>query len=239
VACGCLMATDRCNAFSLAGRRFSAPHIRVPVTGRGSSFTVIELIAVLAVLGVLMTLALGSAGAARQRAKIAAARAELAVFAQALEAYRAQYGDYPQTGAFPPKGPAVAAGDPLDTATAEAKLFNALLGKLGPRLHPVADATGAPVVGRAFVEAGRHSLEYADRLPAPVAEAANAFLDPWGQRYQYAYKNAAAPADWRAVAYVLFSAGPDGLAKPGDPPASGLVDPADPRNADNLYPGHE
>ena len=231
------MATDRSHALSLAGRRSSVPHTRVPVTGRGSSFTVIELIAVLAVLGVLLAIALASADAVGERSKIGTARAELAVLAQALESYRAQFGDYPQTGGFAAQGPAVLAGDPIAPASAEAKLFNALFGKLGPQLWPLTDTTGGAVVGRAFIDAGRHRLERPEDWPTPAAEAANALLDPWGRRYQYAYKNPAAPADWRAAAYVLFSAGPDGLVKPGDPPATGLGDAADPRNADNLVAG--
>ena len=233
------MAVEHPGPGSVAGLPLSAAHIRFLDTGGGAASTLVELLAVLAVAGVLLAVSLGAATGLRERARRTRARAELAGLAQALESYRRQYGEYPLAGDRAAKGVDVAPGDPVSAAAAEAALFNALLGKLGPRLDALQDAAGGAIVGRAFVEPARFSLENPAAYPTPALEAANAFLDPWGRRYQYRYRGVTAPAVWTAPVYVLFSAGPDGAVKAGDPAADGTVDTGDPANADNLYAGRD
>jgi hypothetical protein len=112
--------------------------------------------------------------------------------------------------------------------SAEARLFNALAGKLGPTL--------TPLNGRSFVEPGRFTLA-SDGLPAPAdfASVPNCFIDPWGHRYLYYYRDAAATGQWSAPGYVLYSAGPDGLHDA--PAADGACDMTTACNSDNIYAG--
>ena len=188
------------------------------------AFTLVELLTVLALAATLAALTLGAMRGVRERAAIARTRAELSVFAQALEAYRRHYGDYPQTGAMPQAAPTPSGVVPAGSA--EAQLFNALAGKLGPAL--------APLTGKIFVEPGRFTLETAD-LPVPgeTPAVANCLLDPWGRRYLYFYRGADGSGVWTAAGYVLYSAGPDG--NHDAPAADGSCDTTTVNNADNLY----
>jgi len=67
------------------------------------------------------------------------------------------------------------------------------------------------------------SLDPVAGQPAP--------LDPWQHPYYYAYKS---QTPWTNPSYVLFSAGPDGMAS--DPlRAGGFAEPTAAANADNLW----
>ena len=67
------------------------------------------------------------------------------------------------------------------------------------------------------------SLDPATGQPVP--------LDPWQHPYRYAYKS---QTPWTNPGYVLFSAGPDGLAS-DLLRAGGFAEPAAAANADNLW----
>ncbi len=193
------------------------------VRAHPNGFTLLELLAVVAIIAVLAALVLGATAGAGERTRRARAGAELAVLAQALEAYRAQFGDYPRTGAAPnlPAGPAAADDGP-------GILFNALTGRRGP------SAVLQPIEARVLVPLASCVLA-SDALPTAgsTAQRANAFVDPWAQRYLYWYKTG---ASWSAPTPVLLSAGPDGLVElpaesadwDGTPPAGAGA------NADNL-----
>ncbi len=186
---------------------------------RRRGFTLIELVAVMMVVGILMALSLGMVRAAKQRASLARARGELAGLTQALERYKAHYGDYPQTGSAAQATPVVTAR--VTTAQAQALFLNALIGVYGPTNFT------ARINGPVFVEVSKFKLEV-DLIPADattfgIAEGsppikrvqANCLLDPWGNRYMYYYKPAPAAGrpptnTWRAPGYVLYSVGPDG-----------------------------
>lgn len=193
------------------------------------AFTLIELLTVIAIIGILAAITLSVSNGVRTRALQSRTKAELAVIAQALEAYKRQYGDYPQTGAKTDAKPDSAPnlGNITDTYSQTA-VFNALAGKLGPKL--------TALNGKAFLDLSRFTLE-TTALPDPTNTTAvdNALLDPWRRRYIYVYKGVAAPATWKADSYVLFSAGPDGLVKATDPTPAGIVDYADADNLDNIY----
>lgn len=182
-----------------------------------AAFTLIELSLVLLLVGILMTIAIGLTQSVTERGRRSRAETELAVIAAALEQFRTQYGDYPQTGvpaAFAPLAEADG-GDALTTASVEARLVNALFGVLGPKLT-VLQRDGVPVLGPSFLEAARFTFEKVDattgrpELPETAGdEVANALLDPWGRRYQYAYRPVTHTGSWYP-SFVLFSAGPDG-----------------------------
>jgi type II secretory pathway pseudopilin PulG len=183
------------------------PLLRRSAAG-AAAFTLIELCAVVALVAVLSGFAVVLIGGVQARAAGARAQGELAVLAQALEAYRRQYGDYP--------------------AAADAgEFFDSLTGRRGPRRN-VLDPPG-----RTLIETSRFTLRDSD----PRA-AGNAVLDPWNQPYHYAGFTRTAN-DVASHGYVLFSSGPDGRAKPDDPPVAGATagdpDLTDPDNADNLY----
>ncbi len=188
-----------------------------------AGFTLLELLAVVAIIAVLAALVLGASAGARERSRRARCSAELAVLAQALEAYRAHVGDYPRTGAAPNLPSGICATD-----DGPGILFNALTGRRGP------SAVLQPIEGRVLVPLASCVLA-TGALPTPgdTAQAANAFLDPWGRRYLYWYKTG---SRWTAPAPVLLSAGPDGVAElpaepahwDGSPPAGNGA------NADNI-----
>jgi prepilin-type N-terminal cleavage/methylation domain-containing protein len=204
-----------------------------PLIPRGrnalKAFTLIELLTVIAIIGILAAITLSVSKGVRTRALQSRTKAELAVISQALEAYKRQYGDYPQTGAKTAAKPdSLPALGNITDAYSQAALFNALMGKLGPKL--------TPLNGKTFIDLSRFTLERTE-LPDPANTAAvdNGLLDPWGRRYLYVYKNSGSPADWKSDSYVLFSAGPDGIVKNSDPASNGIVDYADADNLDNIY----
>ncbi len=177
---------------------------------------IIVLLAGFAVVGII---------GAKQRAAVARSKAELALLAAALENYKRHYGDYPQTGgaAQAPLAPTALIG----TTTAQALLFNALTGVYAPTNFTTR------INGPSLIDVSRFSLEaaltaatFAVPTGSPPAKTvvANSFLDPWGNRYLYYYKNPRNTANWLAPGYVLYSAGPDGKLGTGAPPATGTTD---------------
>ncbi|GAB5560960.1 MAG: hypothetical protein SynsKO_26070 [Synoicihabitans sp.] len=85
-------------------------------TGRSPqhAFTLVEILSVLGVIAVLIAITIATTSGVSDSAGSEKARAELAIFADALEKYRAHYGEYPQ---FP---------------DAPMLFFDALNGKLTP-----------------------------------------------------------------------------------------------------------
>lgn len=225
-----------------------------------SAFTLVELLTVIAIIAILFSLTFGLVRGSKQRASIARAKAELSAIAQALEAYKRHYGDYPQTGAQA-QAAAVIAGD-IAATQAQAILFNALTGVFSPRQFTAATRLNGPI----FIDLQKFSLEstvnYRNNInlvaqptgsPPLKPVIATSFLDPWGNRYLYYYKipipvGLPIPSPWRAPAYVLYSAGPDGRLGSGSTgagatdtgftPLTGLYSGTAQStgfNADNLY----
>jgi prepilin-type N-terminal cleavage/methylation domain-containing protein len=121
------------------------------------------------------------------------------------------------------------------------------------RIKRQIDKLGATQVkyGKSFISPALFSLERKDKdndepkseevLPIPAdkpgdrdPDFSNALLDPWGNRYLYYYKDIGTPGNWKKPSYILYSAGPDGLATfPST--AGAMPDPTDLKNADNIY----
>lgn len=210
---------------------------------RRRGFTLIELLSAMAIIAILATITFTITSGVRERGRRAQAKAELAVIASALEQYRNQYGDYPQTGAFTPAGVTVSGA--VATNNAESKLFNALFGVLGPTMGFIAitdpeNPSGSPTLGRVFVQASKLQFENEDEDDFPETQATevpNALLDPWGRRYQYFYKHNSSPAAWTFGGYVLCSAGADGTLTA--PNAAGDPQYAATANVDNIYPNRD
>ena len=204
-------------------RRAPRPCNAKPRSAATQAFTLLELLTVIAIVGLLAAITFAATGGASERARRARCRSELAVLAQSLEAYRARFGDYPQTGP--------AAGGASSPATADdgpGILFNALAGRRGP------GAALVPLEARSLISLAVFTLQTADLpITGRTAQSANALLDPWGRRYLYFYKTG---PSWIPSAPLLLSAGPDGLVElPVDLSGwDGTPSSAAASNADNL-----
>jgi prepilin-type N-terminal cleavage/methylation domain-containing protein len=144
-----------------------------------AAFTLIELLTVIAIIGILSAITFGVVRSVSERSSISRARGELAMLQLALDAYKAQFGDYPQT-------------DQSD------EFLQAMVGKRGP--------TGAAISRKPFIELSKFTLSNPAQDPLTVATLT--LNDPWGMPYRYVYKDGVATA-WRQTAFVLYSAGPD------------------------------
>ena len=195
--------------------------------GRGATqaFTLIELLTVIAIIGILSGIAFGVMSGVRNRAAISKARSELITISAALDSYKRQYGDYPQTDAF------TAADAPTSVAASDqpSLLFNALAGKLGPKLDPIA--------GKPMLELGKFSLLKPGDVPQldNTSSVTNAIVDPWGRAYLYSYRDDRDGRDttWKNASFLLLSAGPDGKV---NLPDDGLINKDHADNVDNVYP---
>ena len=210
---------------------------------RSHAFTLLELLTVVAILALLAAISFGIIRSTKQRANTARAKAELALLVQALEDYKRHYGDYPQTGPSAANSQRVTGTVGPGANTAQARLFNALIGVYGPSNFNT--RLNGPVlvdITKLAVEVALNNATFAVAAGSPPAKQAvnNAFLDPWGNRYLYFYKVATAPgrpAVWTAPSFVLYSTGPDGASTTLPNPAgvfSGTTQTTG-DNADNLY----
>lgn len=190
------------------------------------AFTLIELLTVIGIIAILAGITFGVVKGVQERAAIGQAKVELAVLAQALEAYKLQYGDYPQIGRYTTATAPTAASN----SNQPGLLFNALMGKLGP-----INNTFNNTLGKAFVEPSKLSTINAD-YPAASGNTlvANAFIDPWGRAYLYSYRTSATGGGgWLKPSYYLYSVGPTN--NHDAPDATGTVNYETANNADNLY----
>jgi prepilin-type N-terminal cleavage/methylation domain-containing protein len=130
-------------------------------TGRRAAFTLLELLAVVSIIAVLAGIVLGVGRRAAEAGKTARAKAELAALTAALESYKRDYADYPQTN---------------DAA----RLLQSLIGRRGP--------TNAAITGRPLLEMARFATAGSRD---PFSDSSAVLIDPWGQPYLYAYKTPA------------------------------------------------
>ena len=173
------------------------------------AFTLIELLTVISIIAILSAISLNVVKGVKERAAASQAKAELASLSQALEMYKLQYGDYPRAA-----GANVATTTTPNTTDGPGILFNSLAGKLGPSAWDAVNSvfkSPAPINGKVFVDLARLTLQVPDSLPSTTTttSVANAFVDPWGNRYLYYYKTGATSGVWTAPTYVLLSVGPD------------------------------
>lgn len=161
-------------------------------------FTLIEMITVLAVLGILAGASVVVFFGGRSESKNDKARGDIQVIQQALEAYKARFGDYPRI-----PNPYTGLGV-VDTK--EEYLLNALFGRIGPAHQAI---SGIPVMlNSAVLDFANQSLPYKDENVAADALKSNWIVDPWGNAYEYDYQPNL--ITWLEFGYRLRSLGADG-----------------------------
>ena len=194
-----------------------------------SAFTLFELLLVMGILLILAGLAIGISEGLQRRSARDKAVGQLVLLTQALESYKAYYGDYPWIYAD--------AG-----SDGSRELYAALIGNRGPTagFQPNADNSGRFLAGSDPLTSakGRHFIEISQfqtaHQPIPSGNrpllsldqgfAENYLIDPWGAPYIYQYKTIGenpSPQDWQRPGYILMSIGPDGALGPALP-ANGI-----------------
>ncbi|HKK18099.1 MAG TPA: prepilin-type N-terminal cleavage/methylation domain-containing protein [Opitutales bacterium] len=179
-------------------------------TKPGNGFTLIELLMVFAVIAILAAITFGiSRGVAdaRNRAK---AKVELAAISQALEQYKARYGDYPW----------INIADVENNQQVRNASHGLLKTLVGWQAYDGTQVGGTDSDGNVFEKAKSvldvSKLTLSDEWPTSSPEASPGldiyFEDPWGNAYVYIYKRNESPGTWEKFGYILFSRGPDGLA---------------------------
>lgn len=200
------------------------------------AFTLIELLTVISIIAILSAISLNVVKGVKERSAIGLAKAELAALSQALEMYKLQYGDYPRAA-----GANLAASTtPASATDGPGVLFNALVGKLGP--YSFSTSSAAQLNGKVFVDIARLSLQDPSALPSTTTttNVANAFVDPWGNRYLYYYKTGTTSAQWNTTpSYVLLSVGmddePAGVDTAPTVTTAGVVTPNATYGANDIY----
>jgi len=177
------------------------------------AFTLIELLMVIAVIGILAAITFGIGNGVRNAQYRAKVKVELAAITQALEEYKARYGDYPRldsNGSYP-TDQVDPDGNPVEAEAESVMLLYALTGrmKFDPRaadpVYKVDDSLNHPDVAQAprFLEISKFFYSE-DSSGNP-----GALLDPWGNPYIYQYKQETTPDAWEYFGYHLFSTGPE------------------------------
>lgn len=149
-------------------------------SGASNAFTLIELLTVIAIIGVLAGITFGVMKGVNERAAISQTRGELSSLQIALDNYKRQYGDYPQT---------------KDADN----LLQALIGRRGP--------TGASIDRKNLLELSKFTLS--DPTKDPATDDSLTLVDPWGRSYKYFHKGGTS-GSWRQASFILYSMGPDG-----------------------------
>ena len=189
---------------------------RITSNRKASGFTLIELLLVVAVILVLAGITFGISRGVRNAQARAQAKAELAVIAQALEVYKAKYGDYPWIGNN-------------DVSSGNNDISHGLMKTLvGWQAVDGTQVGSENSNGVTFfkvpsvLDVSKLSLSQPwppeDDSQEASPSLATYFIDPWGNPYVYVYKNPAQhqlgsnTGPWARFGYILFSTGSDGVA---------------------------
>lgn len=166
---------------------------------------------VIGLITAMMALTFNIAPAIFRRSLEARARAQLVGISLALEQYKREYGDYPQTDK-------------------PEQLFDALYGRRGPSMQTFNSQ------GKVFLaNLANYTLSKPESIES-IGE--NVILDPWGNSYHYIYKaQGVVGSAWTNPSYILYSFGADGVGNPAltQDPAGGYPKTNDPLNLDNIY----
>lgn len=178
-----------------------------PRQAANRAFTLIELLTVIGIIAILAAITFGVVRGVNERAAISQAKVEIASLAQALDAYKLQYGDYPQT-------------------TDPAEFLQSLLGKRGP--------TGAAITLKTLIEVSKFSLSTLNG--DPIAVPSLTLQDPWGRNYLYYYYTRGTPINKRGyVIFSAGPDGLSTAPTPLSGATGGDAKLTDAKNVDNIY----
>jgi prepilin-type N-terminal cleavage/methylation domain-containing protein len=179
--------------------RVANQKLRLKRSRRG--FTLIELLMVIAIISILAAITFGISTGVRNTQARAKAKAELAVISQAIEQFKARYGDYPWHDSD--------RGDDTNQM---------LLFALTGRMTMSTDTAGNMVVDATEVDQDSAEVlkrpKFLDDTKFFTTKDASGntlkLLDPWGNPYIYWYKWEATPDAWDVFGFHLYSTGPNG-----------------------------
>ena len=201
-----------------------------------NAFTLIEMLAVVSVILILMGITFGiTKGVSNQQAR-AQARAELAMIAQALEAFKLIYGDYPVIS----EGDAATSSRNAEELTLALTGFSYLVPGTGDTTRAMVNvAAGAS--RDSFIDPQQMNFRRDFGNPTSASELnGNYLIDPWREPYVYVYNRGATDNTWDTMGYVLFSKGPDKTADAdtdgNDIEDTGILNESSEHNLDNIYP---
>lgn len=185
----------------------SAPSNRSPFRG----FTLVEVLVTLSVIVILVSIFFGIQRGVYSAQSQAKARAEMAVIASALEAFKSRYGDYPWTDDD---------GSDINTSTKnalwQAFLFEVLTGEL--YLGRNSDNEPEMIRGdrRPLTDVGALTVQ-------PPNSTTGTIVDPWGNRYMYYYRTDIDDNSWQNPGFILLSVGENRRASIGSVPSNGII----------------
>lgn len=151
---------------------------------KSSGFTLVELLVVITLIGVLVGMVIGVGGNVRQKSAESRAKAEISAIELALERYKIDNGDYPDTDnniPIPTSGNSYYTGAPASYQTAGEILFEQLCGRA---LFSDPVAAGA--------------TQYFEVKESQVKSSASAsyLADPFGNAYGYVYDSDGSPKSY-------------------------------------------
>jgi prepilin-type N-terminal cleavage/methylation domain-containing protein len=181
-----------------------------------SGFTLIELLMVFAVIAILAAITFGISNGVRNAQNRAKVKVELAAISQALEQYKARYGDYPRhdsdSGDYPQSQMDFNESE-IEVDVTSVMMLYALTGRLKfdpqkvlDQVFKVDDSLDDDEVVKApkFLDITKFNFSV-DGSGNP-----GALLDPWGNPYIYWYKWEKTSDKWDFFGYHLYSTGSKG-----------------------------
>ena len=174
---------------------------------------------VTAIIVLLASITFGVYSGVKNAQSRAKAKAELALLSQALEQYKARFGDYPLIDSG-------SGGGDSNADAGSKSLIYALSGRLRlveqngtVRAEVIDDNLDNTEVERMpkFIDLTKFSYQGPDNSP-------EALIDPWGNPYVYRYKVDSNPEVWDVFGFHLYSTGPNG--EEAEAEISAVIDPS-------------
>lgn len=176
-----------------------------PLSRKPSGFTLIELLMVFAIIAILAALTFGITRGVKTAQNKAKAKTELMAISQAIEEFKARYGDYPWHDS----------GDSDSSAKNQTLLF-ALTGRMTMQLEPggnmVVDASTINQDDSVVLKRPKFLDDSKFNTRKDSAGNTLELLDPWDQPYIYLYKQEGSPTNWEVFGFHLYATGPKGEA---------------------------